>query len=54
MLRRARIYDSHTRQWALITPAQQWEDGEVCCSFNNALLVASLKLLMAMSVVLQD
>lgn len=29
MLRRARVYDSHTRQWALITPAQEWEDGEV-------------------------
>lgn len=34
MLRRARIYDSHTRQWALITPAQEWDDGEVCHTFN--------------------
>ena len=34
MLRRARVYDSHTRQWALITPAQEWEDGEVCYCFN--------------------
>ena len=38
MLRRARIYDSHTRQWALITPAQEWEDGEVYYSSNNVLL----------------
>ncbi|KAL3140499.1 hypothetical protein ABBQ32_005085 [Trebouxia sp. C0010 RCD-2024] len=29
MLRRARVYDSHTRWWALITPGQDWEDGEV-------------------------
>ncbi|KAL3158372.1 High mobility group [Trebouxia sp. C0009 RCD-2024] len=29
MLRRARVYDSHTRRWALITPGQDWEDGEV-------------------------
>ena len=29
MLRRARVYDSHTRHWSLITPDQDWEDGEV-------------------------
>lgn len=36
MLRRARVYDSHTRWWALITPGQDWEDGEVCPSFSTS------------------
>ena len=32
-LRRARVYDTHTKQWSLITPAQTWRDGEVeACS----------------------
>lgn len=33
-LRRARVYDTHTKQWSLITPAQTWRDGEVCSMFT--------------------
>lgn len=28
-IRRARVYDKHTREWSLITPGQTWRDGEV-------------------------
>ncbi|DBB17636.1 TPA: hypothetical protein ACH3X3_002680 [Trebouxia sp. C0006] len=29
LLRRARVYDAQTRQWSLVTPNQEWKDGEV-------------------------
>ncbi|DBA79906.1 TPA: FACT complex subunit, variant 2 [Trebouxia sp. C0004] len=29
LLRRARVYDAQTRHWSLVTPNQEWKDGEV-------------------------
>lgn len=29
------MYDAQTRQWSLVTPNQEWKDGEVCISVHE-------------------
>ncbi|GMH33967.1 hypothetical protein BSKO_01801 [Bryopsis sp. KO-2023] len=37
-IRRARVYDEETRAWKLISPAQEWEEGEVTSPLELELL----------------